>query len=71
MATTKRTVDRLHAVADPDLEDAVGILQFSGFNDGLALAADVDKRHLGPNRHDRAFDRLPSLELSGLSRRCE
>ena len=38
---------------------------------GFALAADIDESHLGPNRHDAAFDGLAPGELARLDRRFE
>ena len=62
---------RLDAVADRHLEHAVGVLQLGDVDLRLALAADVDERHLRADRDDRAFDGLPSLEAPRLKRRLE
>lgn len=53
----------LDAVADRDLDVAVGVLEFDEVDLGLALAADADKRHLRAEGDDGAFDGLPALEL--------
>ena len=62
---------RLDAVADGDLERAVVVLQFVDLDRGLALAADVDERHLRADRDDRALDGLALLEALRLERRLE
>ena len=62
---------RLDAVADGDLERAVVILQLGDFDRGLALAADVDERHLRADRDDRALDGLAPLEALRFDRRLE
>ena len=62
---------RLDAVADGDLESAVVVLQFGDLDHGLALAADVDERHLRADRDDRALDGLALLEALRLERRLE
>ena len=53
---------RLDAVAGSDLETAIGVLQFVDIDDRLALAADVDERHLRADRDDPALDGLPLLD---------
>ena len=62
---------RLDAVADRDLEHAFVVLQFGNLDQGLALAADVDERHLRADRDDGAFDGLPSLDMFCLARSLE
>ena len=62
---------RLDAVAGGDLEIAVGVLQFVDLDHGLALAADVDERHLRADRDDRALDGLTPLEALRLERSLE
>ncbi len=61
-----RDHDRLNAVAGSDFEIAIGVLQFGDVDDGLALAADVDKRHLWTDRDDGALDGLTLLEVRRL-----
>ena len=61
----------LNAIADGDLEIAIGVLQFVDFDRGFALAADVDERHLVANRDDGALDGLALLEALRLERSLE
>ena len=62
---------RLNSVADRDLERAVGVLQLRDIDLRLALAADVDERHLRAERDDGALDGLATLESAGLDGRLE
>ena len=62
---------RLDAVADGDLDHAVVTSQFVEFDDGFALAADVDKRHVGADRDNCAFNRFSPFEASRLLGRFE
>ena len=62
---------RLNAVADRDLESAVGILQLRDLDRGFTLAADVDERHLRSDRDDGSLDGLPLLETLRFERRFE
>ncbi len=62
---------RLDAVADRDLENAFVVLQFGDLDQGLALAADVDERHLRADRDDRALDGLTLLDVLRLERSLE
>ena len=62
---------RLNAVADGDLEIALGVLQFGDLDRRFALAADVDKRHLRADRDDRALDGLALLDALRLERSLE
>ena len=50
---------------------AVVVLQFGDLDRRLALAADVDERHLRPDRDDRALDGLALLDALRLDRRLE
>ena len=68
---TVDTTIGLNAVADGDLEIAVGVLQFVDVDRGFALAADVDERHLRADRDDRALDGLALLEALRFERSLE
>jgi hypothetical protein len=61
----------VNAVADGDLQIALGVLQFVDFYRGFAFAADVDERHLRANRDDRALDGLALLEALRFERSLE
>jgi hypothetical protein len=62
---------RLHAVADRHLDVSLVVFQFGELDRRLALAADVDERALGPDRDNRALDRLPGLEALRFDRGLE
>ena len=62
---------RLDAVADSNLEHALGVLQLVDLDQRLALAADVDEHLFAADRDDRALDGLPPLEALRLKRRLE
>src|SRR4030095_9242757 len=62
---------RLTAVAAPESESALVVLQLADVDDGLALAADGDQRHLRTDCDDRAFDRLALFDAPGSLRRLE
>ena len=62
-AAAGRDDHRLDAIADRDLDVAVGVLQLREVDLRLALAADVDERHLRAEGDDGALDGLAPLEL--------
>ena len=62
---------RLDAFADHDLDIPVGVLQLRDVDRGLALATDVDERHLRPDGDDGPLDGLPSLEALRFQRSFE
>ena len=74
-SSPRRYHDGLDAVADGGFENTLGVLQFVDLDHGLALAADVDERHLRADCDDRALDGLTPLEALRLKRslehRCE
>jgi hypothetical protein len=61
----------LNAVANCDLEMAVGVFQFLDVDRGFALAADIDERHFSADRDDRALERLALLDALRLERSLE
>ena len=62
---------RLDAIADRNLDEAVGVLQLGDVDDRLALAADVDECHRRPDGDDGALDGLTLVVLPGLRGRRE
>src|SRR6202008_4143685 len=63
--------DRLYAVANIDLENALGVLQFGNLDQRFALATDVHEGHVRTDRHDRALDGLTLLDALRLNRSLE
>ena len=61
----------LNAVADRDLDVAVGVLQLLDLNLSFTLAADVHERHFRAERDDRALDGLTPLEALRFEGRLE
>ena len=61
----------LNAVANRDLESALVVLQFGDLDRRLALAADVDKRHLRADPDDPALDGLALLDTLRFDRSLE
>ena len=61
----------LDAVADRDLDIAIGVLQLLDLDLGFTLAADVHERHFGADRDDRALDGLTPLEALRFEGRLE
>ena len=59
------------AIADRELDVAIGVLQLGDIKLRLAFAADVDERHFRPDPDDGALDRLSAIELARLDGRFE
>jgi hypothetical protein len=67
----RRHHNRLDAFAHGHFDDAVGVFQLGDVDRGFSFAADIDKRHVGTDRHDRALDGLSPFDAFRLQGRLE